>query len=478
MKAIRYILLSFFQKDFFTSISIFISCLLLFIASGKALDIALGADQDPSVVLAASVFAVIFGVLVIMIHIRSLFSLNSVSLLPLYKEYLIYTIVVVLGFFMLYPTGILMLTGISFARSLALISTFVVLLTYLGLIYGKIGLPIIFLFWPVKFVYEILGFKSKAPFFGNFDILSKIRGTNFVSFFIMIINIILLISIVLYLFRHKDKNIFKTEKNSGDLITKDFDKTDKFINWISVKVLKRKRIRFQEHGRNKRYIITSYLQNSIFSPGISFYIMTVYLTFTYFCYMATYFFVFYGQIVPTGMKLIAIIYLLYISNASMITVDFLQHRSRIMNLYLSCPLDGKKTFLKNVLVAYFRVGIISYAIVSSLSLLILFIIGEFQINMIGQLFLPALVAYIVMIAFSLIFSDIIRSSEAKGWILGGSIVLSILGILLLIVGPYLATISQSIWFHLIIFLISSGLLYFSCKKWVLSELDFIAPDVF
>lgn len=463
MKAITYSLLSYFQQHLFANlITILTTIVFVFLNFYLLIKIGKGIDNAHNLWIALLIVSVVM-TSIIAVHLKRLIKSSSTILLPDFRKYQVITASLILAVIVVIPAVIVIFHGFPIYISLALLLFATSIATWLFYYFGDNPIVFVGVVWPVRFVYELLGFETRQSFFGSLSDIFFFNNPLLVS-----IALISLSSWMLYLFARYYLNL-----SSEKYKYKDFDETDPWardhdrIDNLTEKLILRYLKKIVNMSKMKTRSLMGLIkmqQIALFSPPsivstslIGFLaLIPLIATWIYFRDPIT-----FSEIEGRGIVVI------YFILSFFLTTDFLQHRNRLPMLYLQSQVPSRKTFTRTTIGSYLLVFLRRYVSISVFISLVLFLLPTFQVIGLFKVWIIGAIFSITMIAFSLLNSNAIKTAEAKGWIITTII------FFIIIIPITLHNWESLTWLFLgIVSIICLWLFWLAVRRWDKTELDF------
>jgi len=467
MKSIKYILLTYFQQHFFGTLG-FIIALVIFLGANIHLFSQIG-NQENALDKPFEYFFVALLVMayIVGMHLNRIIKSNSTALLPNYRRDQLITLTIILSFYILWPIIILGVFGFIILNPLALLLISAIFVLWISFRFGEGIVVALAIIWGVRFFYEVLNFQTKVLYFEN---ISEYISSTFRDIFPISIIILSLICFGLFFRYIKNVSIYrflKSKQDNTDPWARDFDRTDpvteKMMDRIIYKLISTKSQdilsiirKFQIYLFGPANIVSTQLINMVI---IVLYFFTINLIFT-------------GDFAEISEDSIVICYLFFSLNSSMLSADFLQHREKLPSLYLQSSFNNRNHFLNAVISSYLIIGVKQFLFLGIAFLSVPLIIPVFSFAKLWPMYLLGFYAYVAVISFSLIFSKIIFSPEAKGW--------TLTSILFAIISTPIVLALRDIFswqFFVVVGVLCLVLFWLSTITWSKTELDFSGPEM-
>jgi hypothetical protein len=470
-KAIGYILLSYFQQDFWGILATVIAIFILVAASFTAVvDPGVGMEKIESIWhwLLGAYLAVLY---ISAAHMERLIASDANALLPHYRRYLLIALGLVMVVFLVWPVVITGIRGFPVLTSLAMF-LFIPCLMIGGAFIGANIIVLGVMVWLGKLLHEMLGLKSKIMIFGDFSNFSLLGSKS-----VFPILVILFSGIVLYLFARNflKASVYFSQKKT--YIRSPFDKGYDKMDALTDVIFKRNMERLLKNNRDKKrslFHISRLLQTSLFSPGYASITQALVSIAVIIFYVGTIMYVFGTDI--SDLAIIPTLLVFYYAAAGMISTDFLQHRQRMPLIWMQAQLNSRKAFAKATILTYVIV-VVKQHLALSLGMLIMpvFFPAVSVLRLLPLIILGFLV-FIILLSLSLLFSDQVLSPKCNGWLQFNIIV----GILIFILARNALKLlfnTPGTWIFIIVLAVFTGfLLWRAYKKWSDTEFNFTGPQ--
>jgi hypothetical protein len=510
IKAIVYILLSYFQQNFLNIMGTVVAVILLLVASIASLVNPEAAVEKIVPIRNYFLVALLFILYVSAMQIKGLIKSNATALFPHYRRYLLMAFGLVLAVFLVWPVVIMGILGVSVLPCLAMF-LFVSCLVLGGLFFlGDNLIALGVMIWLGKLVHEMLGFKSKVKIFGDFSDFSLLGSTSIFPLLVTVFSAVVLFLIALYLL--KAPTDFSSKKTDiSNPYAKDYDRTNALTSviakrnisllLISCKSLQKKQdiemtppkerhpadrewgvgatrllLKNNQDKKGSLFHIARLLQPGLFSPAYASLTQSLVGIPLLIFYLGTVFYVLLG--IKFDLMIIPFLLLIYYMVAAMITTDFLQHRQRLPLIWMQAQLNSRKAFAKTIILTYVMVVVKQHLAVSLGMLIIPIFFPVVSVFRLLPLITLGFLVFIMLLSLSLLLSDQVLSPECKGWMLF-NIMGGILGLTIAIMAFKLSfNNTPGTWMFIGVLAVITGLLLWRAyKKWSNTELNFIGPQV-
>jgi hypothetical protein len=360
IKAIGYILLSYFQQNFLNIMGTVVAVILLLVASIASLVNPEAAVEKIVPIRNYFLVALLFILYVSAMQIKGLIKSNATALFPHYRQYLLMAFGLVLAVFLVWPVVIMGILGVPVLPSLAMF-LFVSCLMLGGLFFlGDNLITLGAMIWLGKLVHEMLGFKSKVKIFGDFSDFSLWGAKSIFPLLVTVFSGIVLCLIARFLL--KAPTDFSSKKTDiSNPYAKDYDR----VNTLTAAIAKRDMALLLKNSHDKKgslFHIARLLQPGLFSPAYAFLTQSLVGIPLLIFYLGTVFYVLLG--IKFDLMIIPFLLLIYYMIAAMITTDFLQHRQRLPLIWMQAQLNSRKAFAKATILTYVMVVVKQHLAVS------------------------------------------------------------------------------------------------------------------
>ena len=472
-KAIGYILLSYFQQNFLNILGTVIGTILLLVASIAALGNPEAVKEKIVPTWNYFLVALLFILYVSAMQMKGLIKSNATALFPHYRRYLLMALGLVLAVFLVWPVVITGIRGVPVLASLAMF-LFLSCLMLGGLfLFGDNVIVLGALIWLGKLVHEMLGFKSRIKIFGDFTDFSLLGSKSLFPIMVILFSAVVLFFIARYLLEAPPD--FSGKKvDISNQYAKDYDRT----NTLTAFLAKRNISLMLKNNREKKgslFHIARLLQPALFSPAYASFTQQLVGIPMLIFYLGTVFYVLLGTKLDS--RIIPFLLFIYYMAGAMITTDFLQHRQRFPLLWVQAQLNSRKAFAKAIILTYFMVLVKQHLAVSLGMLILPVFFPVIGVLRLLPIIILGFLVFIMLLSFSLLVSDLVRSPECKGWTLF-NIIGGILGLTYAIIAFKLSfNNTPGTWIFIIVLTVIIALLLWSAyKKWSNTELNFIGPQ--
>jgi hypothetical protein len=360
IKAIGYILLSYFQQNFLNIMGTVVAVILLLVASIASLVNPEAAVEKIVPIRNYFLVALLFILYVSAMQIKGLIKSNATALFPHYRQYLLMAFGLVLAVFLVWPVVIMGILGVPVLPSLAMF-LFVSCLMLGGLFFlGDNLITLGAMIWLGKLVHEMLGFKSKVKIFGDFSDFSLWGAKSIFPLLVTVFSGIVLCLIARFLL--KAPTDFSSKKTDiSNPYAKDYDR----VNTLTAAIAKRDMALLLKNSHDKKgslFHIARLRQPGLFSPAYAFLTQSLVGIPLLIFYLGTVFYVLLG--IKFDLMIIPFLLLIYYMIAAMITTDFLQHRQRLPLIWMQAQLNSRKAFAKATILTYVMVVVKQHLAVS------------------------------------------------------------------------------------------------------------------
>jgi hypothetical protein len=473
IKAIGYILLSYFQQDFWGILATVIAIIILVVASLMAVvDPGVGMEKIESSwhLFLVALLAILY---ISAAHMWGLIKSNATALLPHYRRYLLMAFGLVLVVFLVWPVVITGIRGFPVLTSLAMFLFLSCLILSGGFFFGENIIVLGAIIWLGKLVHELLGLKSKFMILGNISNFSLLGSKSVFPILVILFSGIVLYLIALY-FLKSPTDFSDKEAYIRNPYDKGYDRTDA----LNVIIFKRNTDRLLKNNRDKKrslFHISRLLQSSLFSPGYASITQSLVGIPVIIFYLGTVLYVLRGgKIDPTLIPFLLIIY--YIS-AIVITTDFLQHRQRMPLIWMQAQLNSRKEFAKATILTYVMVMIKQHLALSLGTLIIPVFFPVISVLRLLPIIILGFLVNIILLSLSLLFSDLVLSPKCNGWLQFNIIVGLLVFILARNALKLLFNNTPGTWIFIMVLAVFTGfLLWGAYKKWSNTEFNFAGPQ--
>jgi len=472
-KAIGYILLSYFQQNFLNILGTVIAIILLLIASIAALGNPEAAVEKIVPTWNYFLVALLFILYVSAMQMKGLIKSNAAALFPHYRRYLLMALGLILAVFLVWPVVITGIRGVPVLASLAMF-LFLSCLMLGGLfLFGDNLIVLGALIWLGKLAHEMLGFKSRIKIFGDFSDFSLWGSKSLFPIMVILFSAVALFFIARYLLEAPPD--FSGKKvDISNQYAKDYDRT----NTLTALIANRNLSLWLKNSRDKKgsvFHTARLLQPSLFSPAYASFTQQLVGIPMLIFYLGTVFYVLLGT--KLELSIIPFLLLIYYMAGAMITTDFLQHRQRLPLIWVQARLNSRKAFAKTIILSYFMVMVKQHLAVSLGMLILPVFFPVIDVLRLLPIIILGFLVFIMLLSFSLLVSDLVRSPECKGWTLF-NIIGGILGVTIAIITFKLSlNNTPGTWIFIIVLAVIIALLLWGAyKKWSNTELNFIGPQ--
>jgi hypothetical protein len=476
MKSLRYILLSYFQQNFFGILGTVIAFVGFFMGTILILQ-----KSDPSVGKDFNHWTPHFVAFIIMGYIMAMHLKNSNkssmgALLPHYRRNQLIVAGLVLALFILVPVSIRGFQGYVFLAPLAMFLFTAALLLWGLFSFGDNIVVMAAILWLGKLVHEMLGFKSKLMVFSPLYDFSPWRAAWAFPLFIICLSCGLLFLFARYVLKMPFKDSWNGPRDRTDPFTKDYDRVSAVTEKLIKGKMKALRRTMGGHKKGSLYQLARMYQVALFSPGYASIINSLIGMAGTLFYLCTFFYIFYGGSKVKD-EILFLFILLYFMGAGMLTTDFLQHRHRMPAIWLQSRLNSRKRFASVTFLTYLMVMARQYLNISIGVLCVHLLLFDTPVFLSLPVMAAGLAIFISLLSLSLLFSDRIVSADGKGWMIFSTCVgiLCMSLQLILIRSPR----SPAMWYVVLVMgIFSLILLRGAYLKWRGTEMNFNAPNAF
>jgi len=469
MKAVKYILLSYFQQNFFGTLGMVIA--LVFFIFGNIAVFKYGRMELSGELISWKSFylGLILLLAILSIHLKRMVKSNASALLPDYKKRQSMAACFWLLLFAVWPVIITSYFGFPLLLNTAvfLFTTAVCLNIFFK--YGDHIIPLLFIIWILRLVYELAGITVEAPLFSALRNYWPAENQVHFSVILLLISFLLLYFFVRSYFKLSILDFENENGDNTDPWARDFDKTGPILARLLDKKLQKTTALRKGSYLSK---LIKLFQFSLFSPGIHVSLNSIHFGFML-LYMASVYFLLSGWMFLASRVIIVVLTLIYQISAAFIAADFLHHRSHLSMLWVWAGLDSRKKFSRVSALAYYFTAAKQYIIVT-----LSFIVITASLNLLSPyemliLMVYGLSIYAILPSLSLIFSSSIQSPSAKGWTFT-NIIAAI--IMMPIFDQLIGVFSWPVFLTLMIIGIIS--IWRAMNIWKHSEYDFSGPEVY
>ncbi len=308
--------------------------------------------------------------------------------------------------------------------------------------------------------YEILGLPIEVRIFP-----AVTEYLVHISLFLIIVSIILFYMNSRHYFRISILDFENIDRDELDPWSKEFDKTTVVITKYFEKTL----AKFANLKTLSKNNINRLFRITLFSPNqavaASAIMIVIVLAFIY-----SIFLLLHPEVIYQHEWILPILILIYHISGIMITTDFLQHRERLSLLWMYSVAKSRKDFIYTFCRSYIFIVLQNFLAISIVYFIIALTISIISVQDLLRLFISGIFINLMLIAISLIYFDVIRSPEAKGWMVPNMLLAFIL------LPVYFKQISYFTPIVLMVLIIISVLMiFFGIRKLYKSDLDFNSP---
>lgn len=472
MKPLKYIIMTYFRQHFFGVIGIIVAIVLFFTGFfwvlKKPADLFLVGSQPVRLFLFASLIITYN----IAMNLRRLIESAEFELLPRYRYWQNIGTIILLSWFILFPSVFMAFYGFPVLTSLAAFLSCGIFMLWLLFYFSDNLLIFTFILWQASLAFDIFGL-SESPIIS--DNLSRLSIFGSKELLYLIITIISLFLYGLFLRKYLTVPLYKIQKgrkNATNPWMKDHDKLGPGMQNIVMKKFRKNIAVLKNNG-------ASLIQNarcirfSMFSPAYTLFSNSLFVSTIILFYIAT---VKYLIIRDNDIQLSNAIdhfYYLFFLLAGILSSDFVQHRNRLSFLWLSSGISSRNKFNWAIMLAYSIVQMRFFLTMSAVLIISPLLFQEILYSSICIAIIIGLIINLIIMAFTFICGEYIRSADGRGWTLTvipfGMIILSIFTV----VYEKLLKNSTDLWFVLgAAGVLSLWLLFISVKRWNRTEYDY------
>jgi len=469
MKAVKYIVLSYFQQNFFGTLGMVIA--LIFFIFGNISILKYGQMDLSGELIAWKSFylGLILLLAILSVHLKRMVKSNASALLPDYKKRQFTAACFWLILFAAWPVLITSYFGFPLLLNTALFSFTTAVCLIIFFRYGENIVPLLFIVWILRMVYELAGISVEAPLFST---LMNYWPANHSAHFSIILIFTSCILFYFFIRRYFRLSILEFENENGDSTdpwAKDYDRAGPFLSRLIDKKLQK--LTSQKSG-NYLFKLVKLFQFSLFSPAIQISVNSLRFGFML-LYMASIFFLLSGGNVMESRFVLIVLILVYQISAAFVSTDFLHHRSRLSMLWICAGLDSRKQFGRITAAAYYLQAMKQYVIITVFLTAVSAVLNLFSPFETLMLLIYGFWIFTILPSVSLIFSNAVQSPAAKGWT-----VTNIFAAFCMM--PVFNWLTGIFSMSVIIFLMISSLIFIltAIHKWLQSEFDFSGPEVY
>ncbi|MFC1554456.1 hypothetical protein ACFL7D_07475 [candidate division KSB1 bacterium] len=477
MKPIRYILQTYFQQEF-NGMLIFVLSIIVFIATNITDFSGSETGMEREVKTGVLFLVALCGIVINMAdHLKRLIRSNASILIPNYRKYQLYTAGLILLIFLGWPLYIIAVRDYGFFNHFALYIASTAYLLWIFFTFGAHIANFLAIIWGVRFFYEILGFPVEINVFG-FIVDYQLFGHPYMFYCLIIL--ISLAAMAYFVYRYIRNTSFaftNGENDTTDPYLRDFDRVDRFTARAARKSIKQL-IKVKDKEDPAGSYFSRLVQFSLFNPAFLVFSISSLMVLVIFGYMGSVFFLITDDLTKElNYIFLYLVLLFYGISISMLATDFLLHRKILAEMWLRSMLISRTEFTKSVAFIYLIIALKQYLFNSVIFALIIWIIPNFFVKDFLQFFVLGFQVIIVVYAFSLIFSDDIRSENCRGWTLSSIFSLIIVFALVLPARDFFNNSVES-WIAIVCISAVAGFLYnHAINVWKNTELDFAGPEM-
>ncbi len=477
MRAIQYIIQSYFQRGFLQVLILVVAIFTLLITSLVTLGADLGYLNYRLNYFLLAMFAASG---LVSDHLRAVTADDACSLIPYYRKKQLITAGILLAPFVFVPV----LT--AFIKGLPVLSLLAILLSIMSAVIVAIdrsfengfrSLVMLIVLW---LVYELLGFELSAKFIGSFSEMTGFGSNSFFALLVIGISLVLSIWFSVRYLQGEIKETRDTDSLGFDCFTMNYDRQDS----ITTKLVCRKMHRLITSLQKRVAVFLDHVrlyQYALFDPRSSLMFDTMLFYAFAFMYLLLFFVFFYSHISFATDRSFSntppTIFIMYIMFSLNITREFLQHRDRLPSLWLSSRLASRRQFAKAVFATYMMVCGRKYLQATLLTLPFSLIIPGCNYPAFLLFMAAGVVPFIVLAAFSLLLSDRVTSYNCIGWWSISVVVVLPTYVLGFRIFKLLAYPLVCISILLVLVLLSVLLLLYAFNVWADTEMDFKGPEL-
>jgi hypothetical protein len=415
-------------------------------------------------------FAIICMTLIMGQHLKRLIKSNSSALLPHYRRDQLLAAGLILPFFVIWPAILLGFFSFPVLRILALFLFTSSIILWSTFRYGDNLLVLLVLVWLIRLNYELVDMPLQLNLTAYFLDFWPLNSPNMMAI------IFILISVYIYMHLVKNFNrisILDFENANGDESdpwAKDYDRAGGYTKRMAKKMLN-SLTNISHNIRQRPIHFARMFQFALFSPGFVVY-YNAFMLVVALLYMGSILLILYSEIDKNPRYIIPILLLVYHMAAVFLSTDFLQHRGRLPFLWLNSQLPTKRSFSKSIVLSYLLVAWKQYIVITVIYTFLLILLSYSDLR--GYIFLYTFGAFVftVIPLLSLLFSNLVISADAKGWMIFNIVMAFIVVLILFRIWHLLSST------HLIIALaVCLFFIWAAIGKWENIEMDFSSPEM-
>ncbi|MCP5102639.1 MAG: hypothetical protein GY950_04635 [bacterium] len=479
-KTIGYVLLSYFQQNFFGTFNTVLALIFLFFGS-----FIVPAIFKKEGGFAADDFApwVWFFIILLMmawgsaIHLKNLVKSNTGALLPHYRKYLLTAVFLVMMFFIAWPMVLLGgIFGQPVLPALALFLSISALLVWGFFSFGDNIMVVAAVLWLGKMLHELLGYRMDLMILGDSPRPVILGSADVFPLLLILSAVTAWVFFFRYVLKIPHRESWENTRHRTNAFAKNYDR----VNWLTGKIVKWNLSRLIKgmKGKERKSIFQQarMLQFAFFSPvNVSPTILVIFLAFVMF-YLVSYLRIMYGGLLITR-EFSFILLIFYYIGGGVLATDFLQHRHRLASVWMWAPLNSRKTFTRMTILTYFLVLFKQY-VMGSLWVMVVPLFPMIRIHMdMLHILGMGLFLTINIFSFSLLVGDSVRTPDCKGW----TISFMFVGIPVIIganegIRRLLESPASEGWTIAVMAMVTLVLLGLGYRKWSRTEMNFEGPE--
>jgi len=470
MKSIKFILMSYFQQQFFGILGMFLAFGLFIVANFSTFSIQevnLNGDFRGWKIF---FIALVVLIMVMAMHLRRMLKSNATALLPHYRSKQLLAAGSLIFLFIFWPALLTWYLGFPILLTLGMFLFATGIILWICFKYSDNLIPLLLIIWCLRIFYELTGIPVKYPVFNLSSDSWIILNQQHLMLFLIVFSLFLIYRFVIYYLRIP-KVDFEDETNDvTETWTREFDKAGRYSQKIITKMIN-KMLKKSVKVEMSVFNLANQFKYGIFSPN-----MISNISALNFPLILLYFFsitfLFGSEPLFAINSALPFLLFIFLISAAQLTTDFLHHRTQLSILWLQDRSSTRKQFVHALMIGYLSVCFKQHLVIS----VFYFVLGLFFLDMrvysILQIILIGATIYPILAGLSLIFSKLIKSPDAKGWIISNIIVATIFLILMhkALPGNFLTFFSIMIVFAILVLIISM-------RKFTNCELDFVGPEL-